>query len=156
MSSHFLLQGIFPTQELNLRRLHGSLGGTSGKEPACQCRRHKKPGFNPWWGRSPGGGNGNPLHYSCPGTEEPGWLLSTGSHRVGRDWSDLAPTHSCIAGRLFTAWATREAQTHRQKSKCSLSSWSLCYHSVETGNQPNRFQWSWAGWRQRSGGTTSG
>jgi len=24
------------------------LGGTSGKGPACQCRRHKKCGFNPW------------------------------------------------------------------------------------------------------------
>ena len=23
-------------------------GGTSGKEPACQCRRHKRYGFNPW------------------------------------------------------------------------------------------------------------
>ena len=23
-------------------------GGASGKEPACQCRRHKKHKFNPW------------------------------------------------------------------------------------------------------------
>ena len=22
--------------------------GTSGKEPTCQCRRHKSRGFNPW------------------------------------------------------------------------------------------------------------
>ena len=22
--------------------------GTSGKEPACQCRRHKRRGFDPW------------------------------------------------------------------------------------------------------------
>ena len=35
----------------------------SGKEPACQCRRH---GWNPASGRSPGEGNGNPLQYSCP------------------------------------------------------------------------------------------
>ena len=27
-----------------------------------QCRR---PGFDPWVGRSPGEGNGNPLQYSC-------------------------------------------------------------------------------------------
>ena len=26
----------------------GYPGGTSGKEPACQCRRHKRSGFNPW------------------------------------------------------------------------------------------------------------
>ena len=24
------------------------LGGTSDKEPPCQCRRHKRHGFNPW------------------------------------------------------------------------------------------------------------
>ena len=23
-------------------------GGASGKEPACQCRRHKRHGFRPW------------------------------------------------------------------------------------------------------------
>ena len=28
-------------------------GGTSGKEPACQCRRHKRHGFNPWIGKIP-------------------------------------------------------------------------------------------------------
>ena len=27
---------------------HGFPGGTSGKEPTCQCRRHKTHGFNPW------------------------------------------------------------------------------------------------------------
>ena len=37
----------------------------SGKESTCQCRRHKRCGFNPWSGRSPGGGNGNRLQYPC-------------------------------------------------------------------------------------------
>ena len=40
-------------------------GGTSGKEPACQCRRHKRAGVIPGLGRSPGERNGNPLQYSC-------------------------------------------------------------------------------------------
>ena len=35
------------------------------KEPACQCRRCKRPGLIPGWGRSPGEGNGNPLQHSC-------------------------------------------------------------------------------------------
>ena len=26
-------------------------GGASDKEPACQCRRHKRSGFNPWVGK---------------------------------------------------------------------------------------------------------
>ena len=36
-----------------------------GKESACQgrkCRRHR---FDPWVGRSTGGGHSNPLQYSC-------------------------------------------------------------------------------------------
>ena len=37
----------------------------SGKESACHCRRHRRCRFNPWVGRSPGEGNGNPLQYSC-------------------------------------------------------------------------------------------
>ena len=30
------------------------------------------------------------LTWRIPGTEEPGGLLSMGSHRVGHDWSNLA------------------------------------------------------------------
>ena len=37
----------------------GFPGGSDGKESSC-----KRPGFHPWLGRSPGEGNGNPLHYS--------------------------------------------------------------------------------------------
>ena len=29
----------------------GFLGGASGKEPTCQCRRHRRHGFNPWAGK---------------------------------------------------------------------------------------------------------
>ena len=36
-----------------------------GKEPACQCRRHKRHLCDPGLGRFPGGGHGNPLQYSC-------------------------------------------------------------------------------------------
>ena len=32
---------------------------------ACQCRRQEKLGFDPWVGKIPGAGNGNPLQYSC-------------------------------------------------------------------------------------------
>ena len=31
------------------------------------------------------------LAWRIPGMGEPGWLPSLGSHRVGHDWSDLAP-----------------------------------------------------------------
>ena len=51
--------------------------GASGIEPAGQCRRCKSIGLISGWGRSPRGGNGNPLQYSClespidPGTWQP-------------------------------------------------------------------------------------
>ena len=31
----------------------GFLGGSSGKEPACQCRRSQRRGFNPWVRKTP-------------------------------------------------------------------------------------------------------
>ena len=48
----------------------GFPGGASGKEPACQCRRHRDASSIPGRGRSPGGANGNPpppppAQYSC-------------------------------------------------------------------------------------------
>ena len=52
---------------------------SSGKEPAYQCRRLRYVSSVPGSGRSPGGGHGNPLQYSClesPWTEEPGRLHS--------------------------------------------------------------------------------
>ena len=61
----------------------GFSGGTSHKEPTYKCRRHKSCVFDPWSGRSPGGGNGNPLQYSH-GRENPmdkgAW--QTTAHRV--------------------------------------------------------------------------
>ena len=42
----------------------GKPSNSSGKEPACQCRRYKGHRFDPWATRSPGGGNDNLLQYS--------------------------------------------------------------------------------------------
>ena len=46
-------------------RERGFPGGTSGKEPAWQHRRHTDVGSIPGLGRFSGGGHGNPLQYSC-------------------------------------------------------------------------------------------
>ena len=48
-----------------------------------------RPEFNPWSGRSPGEGNGNPLQFLAwriPRTEEPGRLQSLGS----QEWTQLS------------------------------------------------------------------
>ena len=67
----------------------GFPGGTSGKEPTCQGRRCKRPGFDPWVGKIPME-EGMAVHSSILvweilWTEEPGRLQSVGSHRVGQD-----------------------------------------------------------------------
>ena len=36
---------------LSYKVTHGFSGGASGKEAACQCRRHKRCGFDLWAGR---------------------------------------------------------------------------------------------------------
>ena len=54
---------------------------TWGKDPACNAG-DKRRGFDPWSGRSPGGGHGNPLKYSClenPMDREAWWATV---HRV--------------------------------------------------------------------------
>ena len=64
-------------------------GGSSGKASVYNV---EDPGLNPGLERSPGEGNGNPLQYYCleiPWTEEPGRLQSTGSQRVGRNFTSL-------------------------------------------------------------------
>ena len=38
--------------------------GSAGKEPGWQCGRHERQGWLSGSGRSPGGGNSNPLQYS--------------------------------------------------------------------------------------------
>ena len=64
----------------------GFPGGSDGKESTCNVG---DLGSIPELGRSPGGGHGNPLQYSCleesPWTEEPGRLKSLGSETVGHD-----------------------------------------------------------------------
>ena len=70
--------------------------GTSGKEPACQCRRHKRHRVYPWvrkihWRRA-----WQPvpafLLGDSPWTVEPGGLQSTELQRVRHD---LAPELTC-------------------------------------------------------------
>ena len=72
----------------------GFPGGASGKEPACQCRRRKRCGFDPWVGKIPWRRAWQPspvyLAWRSPRTEEPGNLQSMGLPRVRHEWSDLA------------------------------------------------------------------
>ena len=70
----------------------------SGKESACQCRRHKKHGFDPGSGGSLGKENGNPFQNSCleNSMDRGAWQVTV--HRsqwVGHDWAiECTHTHT--------------------------------------------------------------
>ena len=59
----------------------------SGKESACQCRRHR---FFPGLGRTPGGGNSNLLQYCCLGNPKD---REATVHGVSKSWTALS-THT--------------------------------------------------------------
>ena len=63
-------------------------GGASGKQSACQCRRYKRPGFNPWVGKTLEEGmatKSSILAWKIPWTGESGGLQSMGSQRGEHD-----------------------------------------------------------------------
>ena len=73
----------------------GFPGGTSGKEPACQCSRLKRCTFDSWVRKIPWSRKWQPsriLAWRIPWTEEPSRLQSMGLHRVGHNWGNLAHT----------------------------------------------------------------
>ena len=80
--------------------LWGFPNSTSGKEPACHCRRRKRCGFGPWVGRIPWRRawqtHSGILAWRIPWTEKPGKLQSIRSHKVGHGWSNLAGTQYSI------------------------------------------------------------
>ena len=72
-------------------------GGASGKEPAGQCREHKRWGFYPWVGKTLWRRSWQPTPVFLPG-ESYGQRslihrLSLGSQRIGHNWSNLAHMH---------------------------------------------------------------
>ena len=65
-------------------------GGSLVKNPQTNAEDVGDLGLTPGWGRSPGGGNSNPLQYSSweiPWIEEPGGLLV---HGVAKSWTRLS------------------------------------------------------------------
>ena len=107
-------------------------GAVSGKEPAC--RRHKRHGFDPGLGRSPGGGNPawQPLQYSC--LEEPGRLQSIRLQRVRHDWSDWAYAHIYTPLHILLVDCYSTSPRTKAKGKSSFVSALSC--SQDRGTWP--------------------
>ena len=63
-------------------------GGASGKEPTCQCRRHKRHRLNPWVGKIP-----------CRKKWQPNPLFLSGKSHGQRNLAGCSP------------WGCRESDT---------------------------------------------
>ena len=103
----------------------GFPGGASGKEPTNQSRRPKKHGWIPGWGRSLGGGLGNPLQYSClenPMDKGAGWATVLG---VAKSQTPLKPL-------------SRQAQSKGSVWWLPLASGKWMKYLADKGS---RFQW---------------
>ena len=74
----------------------------SGKESTCQCRRCKRRGSIPRMGRSPGGGNGNPLQHCCRGNPMDRGAWQATVHGITGSWTQhpnrWVPTSMCRSG----------------------------------------------------------
>ena len=76
--------------------------GTSGKESYCQCRRHKRHGFNPWVGKIPWSRKWQPTSVFLPG-EFHGQRSLAGYSPWGHKESDMTE-HTSTQSRTNVAW----------------------------------------------------
>ena len=90
-----------PTAPFRPALPRGFPGGPGGKEPACQCRRLKRSGFNPWVGKI--SWRGNPLQYSCLENPMDGGAWQTTAHGVAKSRTHLKLLSSSSSSSLREA-----------------------------------------------------
>ena len=76
------------------RAMVGFPGGTSSKEPPCQCKRHKRRGFDPWVRKTPWRRAWQPTPVFLPGESHGQRSLERYSPQ-GRKESDTAEATQC-------------------------------------------------------------
>ena len=102
------------TLQGHLKKVHKERGfpdGASGKELPCQCTRRRRHGFNPWVGKIPGGGHGNPLQYSC--LENP---MDRGAWR--------AIVHRVAKSRTWLKWLSTHTDKERETLETKTNYWT--------------------------------
>ena len=99
------------------------LGHASGKELTCQCRRHKRHGFSPWFGKIPWRRAWQPTPVFLPG-ESHGRRSLVGNIPQGGKELDMteetqhASMHISYARLLFQVWERKLFHLiHRNKQK---------------------------------------
>ena len=117
---------------LSLSSVRSSQVAQVVKKPPINTGDKKDEGWIPGLGRSPGGGHGNPLQYSClenPMERETWRLQSMGSQRVQHDWSGL--TQCTLLWRL--SWQSLQGNVSNVSPLCSPEPWLawsfFCFHT---------------------------
>ena len=86
--------------------------GTSGKEPACQCRTHERHGFDPWVGKIPWRRKGQPTPVFLPGKSHIDrgalWATVLGLQRVGHNLA-IKTVAAATAGSLVSLASLSES-----------------------------------------------
>ena len=113
--------------------LRGFRSGTSSKEPACRCRRHKRYSFDPWAGQIPWKREWQPtpvfLPRESPWTEEPGGLQTMKLQRVRHDWSDLARIRVYTCMYLYKCVYSETCLKWKRKG-LNIDGWKTCQANV--------------------------
>ena len=91
--------------------------GASGKEPACRAGDVRDMDSTPGLGRSPGGGHGNPLQYSClenPMDRGAWWAMAHGVAKSQTGLKDL--THMPCRSVRNKSEANKQTPLHWEVS----------------------------------------
>ena len=105
-------------------------GGTSGKESACQYRRHKRCGWDLWVRKIPWRSKWQPLQYPClENSRDRGAQWAT-VHRIAKSRTWLKQLSRQVVGRwLF--WLQRRRDHRIQSSRRSAQPTSFATHLPE-------------------------
>ena len=106
---------------------------TSGKEPDCQCRRHKRGRLDPWVGKIPQrrdlATHSRIPAWRIPWTEQPDRFQSMGLQRVGYNWGTNTFTF-CHTAKYKLGF--KEAEEPESKLPTFVGSWTKQRSSRKT------------------------
>ena len=116
--------------------LRGFPCGASGKESACQRRRHKRYGFDSWVGKIPWKRAQQPTPVFLARESYGQWSLVQrlqyiGSPRGGHDWSNLACTETVVESKSYPPCSVFFPISHQNfKVFCVKQNWSASLESA--------------------------
>ena len=108
-----------------LKKILGFPGGADGKESACQCKRHRRVGFDPWVGKIPQekgmATHSSTLAWKILWAQEPGGLQSIGLRTVRHTEHNNTRQQQCSLKLLISVRRKGGAQEEDISSVQSLS-----------------------------------